>query len=72
MHNLVRDFMQGKPVEFPNHVRMPPLKFPKPSSEAQAVLWDAAKSGDVEAARKAIAAGAHVNALDTRRSKNGR
>ena len=72
MHNLVRDFMQGKPVEFPNHVRMPPLKFPEPSSEAQAMLWDAAKSGDVEAARKAIAAGAHVNALDTRRSKNGR
>jgi pimeloyl-ACP methyl ester carboxylesterase len=72
MHNLVRDFMQGKPAEFPNHVRMPPLKFPKPYTEAQAVLWDAAKSGDVEATRKAIAAGTDVNALDTRRSKNGR
>jgi len=72
MHELVRDFMKGKPGEFPDSVDMPSLKFPERSTEAQAALWEAAKSGDATAARKAITAGADVNALDTRRSRNGR
>ncbi len=72
MHGLVRDFMTGQAVEFPDSVEMPPLKFPEWSTAAQTALWDAAKSGDVTALRKAITAGADVNALDTRRSKNGR
>lgn len=72
MHGLVRKFMTGKNVEFPDHVDMPPAKFPEPSTQAQAALWDSAKSGDVMAVRKAITAGADVNALDTRRSRSGR
>ena len=72
MHELVRDFMMGKDVEFPDHVDMPPVTFPEQATRAQAALWDSAKSGDVTAVRQAITAGADVNALDTRRSRNGR
>ena len=43
--------------------------------EAQAPqdqLWDAARSGDTLALSRALAAGAQIDALDTRRSPNGR
>ncbi|MEO6580340.1 MAG: serine hydrolase, partial [Sphingomicrobium sp.] len=45
-----------------------------PSLEAggQDALWDAASDGDAAAAKAAIRAGANVNALDTRSSRNGR
>lgn len=72
IHDLVRGFMKGRVVEFPDEVTLGPLKFPEPSSQVQKKLWDAAKSGDVEAARKAIVDGADINALDTRRSRSGR
>jgi len=57
MRGLVRDFMTGKSVEFPDSVEMPALKFPERSTTAQKALWDAAKSGDVTAVRRAISAG---------------
>jgi CubicO group peptidase (beta-lactamase class C family) len=40
--------------------------------DAQANLWDAADDGDVAAVEAAVQAGANVNALDTRTSRNGR
>ncbi len=40
--------------------------------KAQNALWEAAKSGDVAALKKAIDEGADVNALDARTNPNGR
>jgi ankyrin repeat protein len=40
--------------------------------DAQSRLWDAAIAGDTAAIRKAVADGAKVDQLDTRRSQNGR
>ncbi len=40
--------------------------------KAQNALWDAAKSGDVAALKKAIDEGADVNAIDARTNPNGR
>ncbi|TDI72321.1 MAG: ankyrin repeat domain-containing protein [Bacteroidetes bacterium] len=45
---------------------------PPSTKKAQNVLWDAAISGDLEALEQAINDGADVNALDIRRSRNGR
>lgn len=42
------------------------------AGDAQANLWDAAGNGDRSAAAAALDAGADVNALDTRSSRNGR
>lgn len=42
------------------------------ATPAQAQLWDAAVAGDTTALAEALSAGADVNALDTRRSRNGR
>ena len=42
------------------------------SGQAQADLWDAAIAGDPAGIEAALAAGADVNALDTRSSRNGR
>ncbi len=43
-----------------------------PSPKVQAKLWKAAINGDLELARKALDAGAEVDALDTRTSQSGR
>ncbi|HLA62932.1 MAG TPA: hypothetical protein VK610_00775, partial [Rhodothermales bacterium] len=43
-----------------------------PAPVAQAQLWDATIAGDTTAMAHALHAGADVNALDTRRSQNGR
>jgi hypothetical protein len=50
------------------------LAAPLSAQSAQDRLWDAAIAGDTAAIRAAAAAaaGADVNALDTRRSRNGR
>ena len=59
----------------PSQVVMPPITFPgqeATSPDAQVRLAAAIRSGDVAALRKAIAEGADVNALDTRKSRNGR
>jgi uncharacterized protein len=40
--------------------------------DAQARLWDAAIAGDTTAIRSAVAEGAAVDSLDTRRNPNGR
>jgi ankyrin repeat protein len=42
------------------------------AQDAQTRLWDAAVSGDTVAIGEALAAGAQVDSLDTRRSANGR
>lgn len=42
------------------------------SADPQADLWDAVRDGDAAAAEAALDAGADVNALDTRSSRNGR
>ena len=50
--------------------------FAAPSSlraqDAQSRLWDGAASGDTVAISEALAAGAQIDSLDTRRSANGR
>lgn len=43
-----------------------------PGDNPQAQLWDGAAAGDVAAVEAALNAGADVNALDTRTSRNGR
>jgi hypothetical protein len=43
-----------------------------PNSLPQEQLWDAAKVGDTLTMAKALAAGAAIDSLDTRRSENGR
>jgi len=40
--------------------------------EAQELLWDSAKSGDVESIHRALEAGADVQAIDHRGSQSGR
>jgi ankyrin repeat protein len=42
------------------------------AQDAQSHLWDAARAGDTVAMSKALAEGAGVDSLDTRRSPNGR
>jgi ankyrin repeat protein len=48
--------------------------FPRPlrAQDAQTQLWEAAIAGDTTAMRQALAAGAQIDSLDTRRSRNGR
>ena len=45
---------------------------PAPAPAPQALLWDAAIAGDTGAIRRALATGAVIDSLDTRRSRNGR
>lgn len=45
---------------------------PPSTKKVQNALWDAAISGDLEALEQAINDGGDVNALDVRRSRNGR
>ena len=61
--------------------RMLPLLFatggllvgaPLLAQDAQSRLWDAAIAGDTLAIRQAVAAGAKIDSLDTRRNPNGR
>lgn len=42
------------------------------AQDAQSQLWDAARAGDTVAMSTALAGGAKVDSLDTRRSPNGR
>ena len=43
-----------------------------PAQDIQAQLWDASIAGDTAGIRRAVAAGAVVDSLDLRTSKNGR
>jgi ankyrin repeat protein len=45
---------------------------PLQAQDAQSRLWDAAISGDTVTIGQALAAGAQIDSLDTRRSVNGR
>lgn len=45
---------------------------PAEGQDAQAQLWDASISGDTAAISQALAAGAKIDSLDTRRNQNGR
>ncbi len=45
---------------------------PEDLQKAQHALWDAARSGDVAALKKAIDVGADVHAIDVRTNPNGR
>lgn len=45
---------------------------PLGAQDAQAKLWDAAAAGDTVAIVEALDAGAKIDSLDTRRSRNGR
>ena len=45
---------------------------PGAAQDAQSRLWDAAISGDTLAIRQALADGAKIDSLDTRRNPNGR
>lgn len=47
-------------------------KVPIVSPEAQAQLWEAAQTGNLDSAQAALKAGADPNALDTRTNQNGR
>ncbi len=42
------------------------------AQSAQETLWDASKTGDTVTMASALADGAKLDALDTRRSRNGR
>lgn len=42
------------------------------AQDPQAQLWDASISGDTAAINQALAAGAKIDSLDTRRNQNGR
>lgn len=48
--------------------------FPRPlhAQDAQTQLWEATIAGDTTAMRRALAAGAQIDSLDIRRSRNGR
>ena len=75
MRKLVGDFLMGKATDIPEQVAMPPIVFPgqeASSPDAQIRLSAASRSGDTRALRRAIADGADVNKLDTRRSRSGR
>lgn len=48
------------------------VAIPARAQDAQSRLWDAAVAGDTLGIRQAIADGAQVDSLDTRRSQNGR
>jgi ankyrin repeat protein len=48
------------------------LAVPVRAQDAQSRLWDAAVAGDTLEIRQAVADGAVVDSLDTRRSRNGR
>lgn len=72
IYPLLARFIQAKKVKFPKRVDLGPVTFPTLAVKAQAKLWEAAKLGDTLGLEKAILEGADVNALDTRRSKNGR
>jgi ankyrin repeat protein len=48
------------------------LAAPLAAQDAQSRLWDAAMSGDTLAIRQALADGARIDSLDTRRNPNGR
>jgi ankyrin repeat protein len=45
---------------------------PLRAQDAQSALWDASISGDTVALAQALADGAKIDSLDTRRSQNGR
>ncbi|NET31176.1 MAG: alpha/beta fold hydrolase [Cyanothece sp. SIO1E1] len=72
IYPLLEKFVKGKPVDFPKEVDLGPVSYPALNKSANAQLWDAAIAGDVELVKQALAAGAEIDALDTRRSKTGR
>ena len=75
MRELVKAFMLRQPVQLPAQVVLDPVTYPSQASDsddAQTRLWEAARSGDLKLARKAIEGGADVNLLDSRKSKSGR
>ncbi|MEL7121792.1 MAG: alpha/beta fold hydrolase [Bacteroidota bacterium] len=69
---LLEKYVKGEKVEFPTEVDLPPIEFPENISQVQVDLWEASYHGDLQKARKALAEGADVNALDTRKSRTGR
>nr|MBX2870708.1 alpha/beta fold hydrolase [Saprospiraceae bacterium] len=72
IYPLLEKFVQGEAVSFPKQVDLGPVQYPDRNKGANAQLWDAAIAGDVGAIKQALAAGADLEALDTRRSKTGR
>ncbi len=72
IYPLLARFIQAKKVKFPKRVDLGSPTFPTIAVKAQAKLWEAAKLGDTLGLEKALLEGAAINALDTRRSKNGR
>lgn len=66
-------FLQGKPARFPKKIALPGPTFAAgANSAAQAQLWDACRSGNLTAAKRALAKGADLRLLDTRKSRSGR
>lgn len=72
IYPLLGRFIRGKKVKFPKQVDLGPVVYPVVVASAQARLWESAKAGDTLGIEKAIAEGVDINALDTRKSKNGR
>lgn len=72
IYEILEDYLLGRSRDMPKEIQLPDLQFPEYVSAAQRKLWDACISGDIEAARSALKDGADVNALDTRKNKNGR
>ncbi len=72
IYPLLEEFIKGKTVSFPQQVDLGPVCYPVVNKEADTKLWDAAMTGDVERVKQALAAGAEIEALDTRSSKTGR
>ncbi len=72
IYPLLEKFVKGETVHFPEQVDLGPVSYPALNEHANVKLWDAAISGDLELVKQALAAGAEIDALDTRRSKTGR
>ncbi|MEQ5790695.1 alpha/beta fold hydrolase [Muricauda sp. NFXS6] len=70
--SLVVDFISGNKNVFPAKLTLPPIEYPVKVSPSQETLWDACISGNLQKAENAIAKGADVNALDTRKNNSGR
>ncbi len=72
VYDLLESFLLGKKTTVPREVNLPDVIFPEPNSPEQISLWDACIGGDVKTLKKAIQEGADINALDTRKNRNGR
>lgn len=72
IYPLLENFVLGEAVSFPKQVDLGPVDYPGMEKNVNPQLWDGARTGDLAVVKKALAMGADIEALDTRRSKTGR